>query len=208
MFLNYRDSVKPNPIWEEVAIYGGYRWIELPGYPDIWVSRRWEPYLVSMQDMILQNKIMSCNFECMREFKDMLADNGILLGHFQTYKSFEDATSFKQLLSIVKTPKYAKDIIRIKDSNSAINRLSYAFITRPVVYAIGYSPLLDDLIHKGRVKNVVSDFMGYSCTVRYMNPEDLARLTEDHIVFISENCKEIKSLIRNWANVINFSKES
>lgn len=42
-YLRYRSVVRPNPLWGEQALYGGYTHIEL--VDGVWVSRMYEAYL-------------------------------------------------------------------------------------------------------------------------------------------------------------------
>lgn len=206
IFLKYRDTLKPNPLWEEVGVYGGYRWIESPLSPYIWISRRWE------SQVLLLEKVMDdqakgfnpgCNLSCVKEFKDMLADNGIILDHMPSHKQISSDMTYTQALKAIRTVKYAKDVLTV-DPNKTDTKLAYAFITQSKIYSIGYSPLLDSLIQQGKVKHVVADKYYYDCEMELMSPESLARSTADHLVFIDVNRVEIKNEISNWANVINF----
>lgn len=206
VFLKYRDTLKPDPIWEEVGVYGGYRWIESPISPYIWISRRWESQVLLL-DKVLSGEThgacVSCDLSCVKEFKDMLADNGIILEHMPSYKQISADMTFSQALKVIKTVKYAKDVL-VVDPNKTDTKLAYAFVSQPEVYAIGYSPLLDSLIQQGKVSRVVSDKYYYDCDMQIMSPEALAQATASHVVFIDSMRMEVKSDICNWANVINF----
>lgn len=200
--LEYRDLSKPNPQWDEIGIYGGYRWIKFMQDESIWISRRWEPYMAIYTEAMYSGKVPACGLGCMHEFKDMLADNGILLGHNPTYLG--DGLPEKSQTGLFSPGrKYTQDVMRINtEVYSDENRIKRLLRSQTETFIIGNIPMMGELIANRYVHNPVSSFRGYLGKVQYMEESDIMALTDRRLVFVDKSKLNLKGDVRNWANVI------
>ncbi|MEG2376746.1 MAG: hypothetical protein RSC43_00155 [Clostridia bacterium] len=190
----------PDPFWEEVALYGGYRWIQFMENKNIWVSRKWESQLAMFMDAVESAKPTKCDLSCMIEFKDMLSDYGILQGHIPSYREAQQkaATGI-----FIPERKYAQDILFVKDVESQNEmKILRELKKQDIIYVAGFSPLIAKFITDGRINAITSSHMTYDCRLVCMSDEDIMQKTINHKVFVPSNRLTLKGGVRNWANVI------
>ncbi len=200
--LQYRDNLKPNPHWDEVAIYGGYRWLQFMDFEGIWISRRWESQLAEFTEMLLSQKIPACQMSCFRDFKDMLADNGLLVDYLQSYVNLTDLGTREGILKLATYTKYTQDVIRITDpTQSNINKLRRLLILDEPFVA-GYSEEVMKLVNDGKIKRITSSYNSYNCETTLLSEKEIVSNTLNRLVFIPHSKVQLKGDVRNWANVI------
>ncbi len=211
-FFMYRDLTRPDPLWEEVGIYGGYRWIEFPLDASLWISRRWEPYLATFVELYTTRnaKGYTCNLSCMKDFMDMLGESGALQDRLPSYKDFGSVHSAKQALQLADQKKYATDLMRINPfENTNENRLQYSLARETNVLVIGYSKLIEDMANERQVKRIFTDSKLYDVPeqvkVIQCKEEDIMSFTDRSHVYIPATRMSLKGLVKNWANIINYN---
>lgn len=197
LFLNYRDIILPNPLWEEQGVYGGYRWLELS--ESVWISRKWEPYMVTYQELQSGAMNLSCSLQCMRDFKDMLSDSSVLLEHLPSYKQ-GGVSSARELVTLAKKKKYVQDCIYPtevqRDNWSKIRALCKR---QGAVAMVGYNARVDELIQSLGISEVYSNS---SMLGGELSEEAVVGLTSRIKVIIPHEKYYLKQHVCNWANVI------
>lgn len=197
LFLNYRDITLPNPLWEEQGVYGGYRWLELS--ESVWISRKWEPYMVTYQELKSGTMKLSCSLQCMRDFKDMLSDSSVLIEHMPSYKQGE-VSSARELVSLARKKKYVQDCICPtevqRDNWSKIRALCKR---QGAVAMVGYNARVDELIQSLGISEVYSNS---SMLGGELSEEAVVGLTSRIKVIIPHEKYYLKQHVCNWANVI------
>lgn len=209
-FLEYRDLTRPDPLWEEVGIYGGYRWIEFPLDPSLWVSRRWEPHLAMFLELYTQGKTdkYTCNFACMKDFMDMLGDSGALRGRLPSYKDFTQVFDSRKALQLANQTKFAQDILRIDVLNNTPEfRLRYSLARESTVLVVGFSQLIEDMAKDRIIKKIFTDSDCYDSSIKVnkCSAEDILRFSDRCHVYLPADQLVLKSGVKNWSNVINYS---
>ncbi len=210
-FLEYRDLIRPDPLWEEVGIYGGYRWIEFPLDSTLWISRRWEPFLATFVEVYnsRSTKGYSCGLQCMREFLDMLGESGALQDRLPSYKDFSQVFSARQALQLAGQKKYATDLMRINPlENTNELRLQHSLARETNVLVIGYSKVVEEMANDLRIKRIFTDSKLYDVpeqvSVTRCKEEDIMSFTDRSHVYLPASRMSLKGLVKNWANVVNY----
>lgn len=183
----YRSQMRPNPLWEEQALFGGYKWLELS--ENIWISRKWEMEFSVFLDCMSEKP--KCNGQCIGEFTSMLKANGVL----QTTEAlstqiFADALEVKHF-----------DILRVRPASVTV-RILYALRDIKRLVVIGDSVELEDFVYanKARFSEILWDKRHSFSTL--VPIEELARYAIMQPILVSRKEGKIKSMINNWSNVI------
>lgn len=208
-FLEYRDLTRPDPLWEEVGIYGGYRWIEFPLDNSLWISRRWEPHLAMFLELYTSGKMngYTCNFMCMKDFMDMLGESGALHGRLPSYKDYTQVFDARQSLDLVRQTRYAQDILRIDVLNNTPEfRLRYSLAQETNVLVVGFSQLIEDMAKERVIKKIFTDSDHYDPCIKVnkCSAEAILKFSDRCHVYLPEDQPVLKSGVRNWSNVINY----
>lgn len=199
LFLNYRDVMLPAPFWEEQGVYGGYRWIALDDSDTVWISRKWEPYLVTYTELRQGTLKLNCHCECMKEFRDMMSDASVLLEHLPSYKNL-DVKSSRELVTLAKTRKYVSEFLYPtevqRDSSWKIENIIQR---QRAVAIVGYNSKVDQAIQTYGITEVFSSSPIFG---EPMQEADVVALSSHLKVIIPKEKYYLKEHVKNWANVI------
>lgn len=164
ILLQYRSLLKPRPLWNETALYGGYEYIELAD--GVWIPRAYE--------YVLQYALAGSNIHLRKEAAAEIKTGGFIFRPSSLQQS--DFTKLSILIN--------------KQTEVCIDKYSYAFeqLAQRFSFTTFYT------ISSYTAPNFIQ-----------LSEEEFCRKTSTTLTLVNEKSYDMKSRLRNWANVIPYN---